>query len=260
MYLTVLTSLLVSSAVAAAPKYSIAVDPDVSYLFTNLHFRAYSDEFNQCMFRIERDNQKYHTCAEFDSGEKCQCSFLTNVDRECRHLEPSSNYWYMQEQINEVCSRYPTSSGPNTTATQDNNGGVTAASPLAAPLDTSLVLESKLHLRQRSGPVSVVTGRAAHTESASADPGTGPAYGPDVLHTMNFSSLYGNRSPGAMTVDCALMRALKHSASGDADKTFTRYSSVLAVSLSTSTYSSLLEIIKAVPTALSSSSRGTSSP
>lgn len=260
MYLALLASLLVSSAVATAPKYSIAFDPDVSYLFTNLHFRAYSDEFNQCMFRIEQDNQEYHTCAEFDSEEACQCSFLTNVDSQCRHLEPSSNYWYMQEQINEVCSRFPTPSGPNTTITQDNSSGGAAAAAFVAPLDTSRVLEPRHHLRQRLGPVPAVTGRAAPTEPASADAGSGPAYGPDVLHTMNFSSLYGNRSPAAMTVDCDLMLVLKHLARGNANKTFTRYSLVLAVSLSTSTYSSLLEIIKAVPTTLSSRPQRTSSP
>lgn len=253
MYPALLAGLLVTSAIATLPTYSIGFDPDVSYLFTNLHFRAYSDEFNQCMLRIERDNQEYHTCARFDSEEACQCSFLTNVDSQCRHLEPSSNYWYMQEQINEVCSRCTTPPDPNTTVAQNNTGGSdTTAAPLVALLDTSRVLEPRHHLRQRLGPVLAVTSRAEPTATASADVGFGPAYGPDVLNTMNFSSLYGNRSPAAMTVDCDLMLALKRLTRGNSSKTFTRFSLVLAVSLSSATYSSLLEIIKAVPTTLSS--------
>lgn len=214
---------------------------------SDLYTNSLRKEFNDCMANIEKENLSYHSCLGFSSPDICRCSFLKEVDHQCKSLgQRSNNYWYFEYQMGYVCKGIgktdkilvsPPGVRGNNAIKYHNHLSISASDTYSIDtLQKYYSVSPEYHQPKTfedDNKVFLIVDRLQERSKVAFD-------------TLDFTEYYEKKKPNAMTINCPFMRSLKTTAS-PTNNQMTRFSTTLLIQNPTGPRTTSIEVIKVLP-------------
>ncbi|KSA01282.1 uncharacterized protein AC631_02978 [Debaryomyces fabryi] len=226
-------------------KRTTATQTSKKHPLSELYSNALRDDFNDCMNKIEMDNMRYHSCQGFSSVEDCRCSFLKDVNHQCKSLgAKSSNYWYFEHQMQSNCKKIPKVGYSleilsryigNNDFSYDHKLGINASVYGAGTFKTDT--PTQYNSLEEYEPHELDTYDLSHELHKRSNA---------AIDTLDFKEYYEKKKPNAMTINCKLMRSLKITAS-PTNHQMTQFSTTILVQNPTGTHTTSIEAIMVLP-------------
>lgn len=225
-------------------KRTTAIQTNRKYPLSDIYINVLREDFDDCMKKIEKENMRFHSCHGFSSIEDCRCSFLKDVNHQCKSLaERSSNYWYFEQQFQLNCKNIPKDGytleevsryiGNNDLSNDNKLGNTSEYGTGPFTNNTSSQYKSLEDYKLRILDTSNTSHELRERSNVSID-------------TLDFKEYYEKKNPNAMTINCKLMRSLKITAS-PTNQQMTQFSTTILVQNPTGTHTTSIEAIMVLP-------------